>query len=65
MSAASQLPVRGPTVVDIAPYLHINRKSYDDEDDDDDETIQWYNFDPIFKKICLIVWQPFFYNKAI
>ena len=32
MRAASQLPERGPTDVDIAPYLHVNKKS-DDVDD--------------------------------
>ena len=36
MHAASQLPGRGPTVVDMAPiYLHLNKKSNDDDDDDD------------------------------
>ena len=33
MFAASQLPGRGPTDVDVALYLHVNQKS----DDDDDE----------------------------
>ena len=32
MCAASQLPGRGPTVVDMALYLHINQKSDDDDD---------------------------------
>ena len=34
MREASQLPGRGPTIVDIAPvpYLHINKKSDDDDD---------------------------------
>ena len=38
MRAASHLPGRGPTDVDVAPslYLHINQKSDDDDDDDDD-----------------------------
>ena len=35
MRAASQLPGRGPTVVDIPLYLHVNKKSDDDDDDDD------------------------------
>ena len=34
MLAASQLPGRGPTVVDMALYLHVNKKSDDDNDDD-------------------------------
>ena len=29
--AASQLPGRGATVVDIALYLHVNKKSDDDD----------------------------------
>ena len=33
MRAASQLPGRGPTVVDMAPILHVNKKSDDDDDD--------------------------------
>ena len=33
MSAASQLPGRGPSVVDIALYLQVNQK-YDDDDDE-------------------------------
>ena len=33
MRAASQLPGRGPTVVDMAPILHVNQKSDDDDDD--------------------------------
>ena len=39
MRAASQLPGRGPTVMDmIWPlYLHVNQKRHDDDDDDDDE----------------------------
>ena len=32
--AASQLPGRGPTDVDVALYLHVNQKSVDDDDDD-------------------------------
>ena len=32
MCAASQLPGRGPTVVDMALYLHVNQKSDDDDD---------------------------------
>ena len=31
MHTASQLPGRGPTVVDIALYLHVNQKSDDDD----------------------------------
>ena len=39
MHAASQLPGRGPTVVDMAPpYLHRNKKF------DDDEEEETYNF---------------------
>ena len=34
MRAASQLPGRGPTVVDTAPFLHVNQKSDDDDDDE-------------------------------
>ena len=34
MRAASQLPGRGPTVVDIAPVPDVNKKSDDDDDDD-------------------------------
>ena len=34
MRAASQLPGRGPTVVDMALFLHVNQKP----DDDDDRT---------------------------
>ena len=34
MRAASQLPGRGPTVVDMALYLHVNQKSDDDDDDE-------------------------------
>ena len=33
MPAASQLPGRGPTDVDVAPVLHINKKSGDDDDE--------------------------------
>ena len=33
--AASQLPGRGPTDVDVALYPDVNQKSVDDEDDDD------------------------------
>ena len=33
MRAASQLPVRGPTVVDMPLYLHVNQKSEVDDDD--------------------------------
>ena len=33
MHAASQLPGKGPTDVDVALYLHINQKSDDDDDD--------------------------------
>ena len=33
MHAASQLPGRGPTVVGMAPILHVNQKSDDDDDD--------------------------------
>ena len=40
MHAASQLPERGPTDVDVALYLHVNGK-YDD-DDDDDKSYQVY-----------------------
>ena len=32
MHAASQLPGRGPTVVNTALYLHVNQKSDDDDD---------------------------------
>ena len=32
MHAASQLPGRGPTIMDMALYLHLNRKSDDDDD---------------------------------
>ena len=35
MHAASQLPGRGPTDVDVA--LHVNKKSDDDDDDDNDD----------------------------
>ena len=31
MRAASQLPGRGPTVVDMALILHVNQKSDDDD----------------------------------
>ena len=42
MRAASQLPGRGPTVVDMAPlYLHVNQKS-DDDDDQYETRIMWY-----------------------
>ena len=34
MRAASQLPGRGPTVVEMSLYLHVNQKSDDDDDDD-------------------------------
>ena len=38
LRAASQLPGRGPTVVDNWPlYLRVNKKSDDDDDDDDDD----------------------------
>ena len=37
MGAASQLPGRGPTVVDIVPVPAFNQKS--DYDDDDDLTL--------------------------
>ena len=30
MGAASQLPRRGPTIVDDAPHLHVNQKSSHD-----------------------------------
>ena len=42
MRAASQLPRRGPTVVDM--YLHVNKKSDDvvDDDDDDDDLCLHY-----------------------
>ena len=33
MRAASQLPGRGPTVVDMALYLHVNQISDDDDHD--------------------------------
>ena len=33
MRAASQLPGSGPTVVDMAVYLHVNQNSDDDDDD--------------------------------
>ena len=33
--AASQLPGRGPTDMDVASGLHVNQKSIDDNDDDD------------------------------
>ena len=33
MRAASQLPGRGPTVVDMAPIPALNKKSDDDDDD--------------------------------
>ena len=34
MCAANQLLGRGPTDVDVALYLHVSRKSGDDNDDD-------------------------------
>ena len=37
--AASQLPGRGPTDVDVALYLHVNQNSIDDDDDDDDHEL--------------------------
>ena len=40
MHAASQLPGRGPTDVELPLYLHVNKKS-DDLDDDDDQH-HWY-----------------------
>ena len=39
MHAASQLPEKGPTDVDVALYLHVNQKS---DDDDDDEQHHWH-----------------------
>ena len=44
MRAASQLPGRGPTNVDMAPNLHVNQKS----DDDDVECQKW----PLLLKIA-------------
>ena len=41
MRAASQLPGRGPTVVDMPLYLHVNQKS-----DDDDELMLCTKFQP-------------------
>ena len=35
MRAASKLPGRGPTDVDLHLYLHVNQKSIDDDDDND------------------------------
>ena len=35
MSEASQLPGKGSTDVDVAPTLHVNKKSYYDDNDDD------------------------------
>ena len=32
MCAAGQLPGRGPTDVDVAPVLHVNQKSDDDDE---------------------------------
>ena len=32
--AARQLPGRGPTDVDVAQYLHVNKKSCDVDDDE-------------------------------
>ena len=37
MHAASQLPRRGPTDVDVPLHLHVNQKS----DDDDEEQHHW------------------------
>ena len=34
MCAASQLPGRGPSDVDVAQYLHVNQKSGDVDDDE-------------------------------
>ena len=34
MRAASQLPGRGPTGVDVAPVLHVNQRPDDVNDDD-------------------------------
>ena len=48
MCAASQLSGRGPTDVDVALYLHINKKSHDDDDDDADYFIQFTNIIPFW-----------------
>ena len=36
LHTTSQLPVRGPTDVDVPLYLHINQKSNDDDEDQHD-----------------------------
>ena len=36
LHTTSQLPVRGPTDVDVSLYLHINQKSNDDDEDQHD-----------------------------
>ena len=52
MRAASQLPGRGPTVVDMALYMHVNQKSDDDDDDGSMCLLSYHSNSKIQQPIC-------------
>ena len=55
MHAASQLPGRGLTDVDIALYLHVNKK-FDDDDDDDESQSQICHSGAHLDLVSLLFW---------